>query len=200
MTGDRPLRADAQRNRRRILQAAEEVFARDGLSVAVDEVARHAGVGVGTLYRHFPTKEALFEAIVETRLGDLVEACDVHAPGGAGEALFTFLEKMAELVARKHDLYDALSAAGVDFKSRCADQVACLEAGLDRLRREAVVAGEVRADVTTPQVLGLVIGACVGSDRSGMEARSCHQMLRVVFDGLRARSGAEAATPPGSRG
>ena len=72
----RPLRADARRNRAKVLEAAEEVFASEGLAVPIDEVARRAGVGVGTVYRHFPTKEALFEAIVVARLEALVERAE----------------------------------------------------------------------------------------------------------------------------
>ena len=71
--GARPMRADAVKNRQRILEAAEEIFATEGVSVPIDAVAERAGVGVGTLYRHFPTKEALFEAIVMARLEYLLE-------------------------------------------------------------------------------------------------------------------------------
>ena len=94
--GGRPVRADAVENRRRILEAAEVVFAREGVSVPVDVVAERAGVGVGTLYRHFPTKEALFEAIVMTKLESMVEgaaaALDAGSGEDPGEALFSFLQ------------------------------------------------------------------------------------------------------------
>ena len=77
--GARPMRADAVKNRQRILDAAEAIFATEGLSVPIDTVAERAGVGVGTLYRHFPTKEALFEAIVTARLEYLLELARAHA-------------------------------------------------------------------------------------------------------------------------
>ena len=86
------MRADAVKNRQRILEAAEAIFATEGLSVPIDTVAERAGVGVGTLYRHFPTKEALFEAIVMARLEYLLELAKAQA-GAAdpGDALFSFL-------------------------------------------------------------------------------------------------------------
>lgn len=183
----RPMRADAVRNRRRILEAAEEVFAKEGLSVPVDVVAERAGVGVGTLYRHFPTKEALFEAIVVTKLEELVGASRDPGTADPGEAFFGFLLRMADQVSLKHDLFDALAAAGIDFKSRCAASVEELEQGLDQLRRRAVDAGAVRDDVTTPQVIGLVVGACLGAERPGLDTQSSRQLMTVVCDGLRAR-------------
>lgn len=184
-TGDRPLRADAVRNRRRILDAAEAVFARDGVSVPIDEVAQEAGVGVGTLYRHFPTKEELFEAIALRRIDDLLAVCDAGRDRQPTDAFFGFLRQIAEEASLKHDLIDALGSAGSDFKTRCADKVAALEEGVDRLRARAVEAGGVRADVTTTQVLGLVMGACRAVEGSAEELASCEHMLDVVFDGLR---------------
>ncbi|MGH9028096.1 MAG: TetR/AcrR family transcriptional regulator, partial [Acidimicrobiales bacterium] len=137
--------------------------------------------------RHFPTKEALFEAIVLTRLSDLVDAtkcCDEDDPG---RAFFDFLMKMAEQVSLKHDLFDALAEAGIDFKARCGDSVEELEQGLDHLRRLAVDSGQVRGDVTTSEVMGLVIGACHGADRAGIDKQSSLQMMKVVCDGLKTR-------------
>ncbi len=111
----RPLRADARRNRAKVLVAAEEVFASEGLSVPIDEVARRAGVGVGTVYRHFPTKEALFEAIVIARLEALVErAEELCAADDPGTALFTFISELVDLAVKKKDLTDELARAGVE--------------------------------------------------------------------------------------
>lgn len=186
-TAFRPLRADAVRNRQRILEAAEEVFAKEGISVPVDVVAERAGVGVGTLYRHFPTKEALFEAIVVTKLDRLIEDSAGVGRGDAAETFFGFLMKMADQASLKHDLFDALAAAGVDFKSTCADKVEALRGSLDRLRQRAVDSGQVRADVTIDQIMGLVIGACKGVDRPGLDGHDPRLMVGVVCDGLRAR-------------
>lgn len=183
----RGMRADAVRNRRRILDAAEQIFASQGLSVPVDEVACAAGVGVGTVYRHFPTKEALFEAIVFTRLSELVDATRVAADADPGEAFFSFLDRFADQVRLKHDLFDALAAAGVDVKSRCGGLRQELESGVERLREQAVRAGALRDDVSTPQVMGLVIGTCLATQRPLADKMAGDRMLRVVYDGLRTR-------------
>src|SRR5271170_7879529 len=110
MTQPRPLRADAERNRQRVLEIAQQVFATEGLAVPIDEIARRAGLGVGTLYRHFPTKEALFEAIVIGRIEGLVD----YAREGArapdpGVAFFGFLSRMVEEGSAKKDFLGALA-------------------------------------------------------------------------------------------
>lgn len=182
--GTRPLRADAARNRQRILEAAEEVFARDGIAVPIDTVAERAGVGVGTLYRHFPTKEALFEAVVLRRLDELLGI--VGAPADdATEAFFAFLVQMGEQVALKHDLFDALAEAGVDLEARCAAKVDTLKAEVRSLHERAVAYGGIRADVTADEVMGLVIGACSHAQAPGAVDDSTRRMVRVVCDGLR---------------
>lgn len=184
----RPMRADAVKNRGRILEAAEEVFAADGLSVPVDVVAERAGVGVGTLYRHFPTKEALFEAIVVTRLDALLGSADSAAADvDGGEAFFSFLHRFAMEASMKHDLVDALALAGVDIKSTCAAKFDELQAALQRLLDGALACGAVRGDVTTAEVLGLVVGVCHAAGQAGV-AGTLDRMIEVVSDGLRARA------------
>ncbi len=139
--GCRPMRADAVKNRQRILDAAEAIFATEGLAVPIDAVAERAGVGVGTLYRHFPTKEALFEAIVAARLEDLLELAKARAGAGdPGDALFAFLGEFAHQASAKHDLFDALSSAGIDIKSSCAEMVDEMKRSIDVLRQRAVAA------------------------------------------------------------
>src|SRR3984893_11319753 len=91
----KPLRADAARNRARVLETAYETFAAEGLSVPIDEIARRAGVGAGTVYRHFPTKEDLFKAVVESRLRHLItEGRAPRDDRGPNHAPFTFLRSM----------------------------------------------------------------------------------------------------------
>lgn len=185
---DRPLRADAMANRRRILEAAEEIFTKEGISVPVDVVAERACVGVGTLYRHFPTKEALFEAIVLTKVDDLIESAKHREGDDPTEAFFSFLMQVADQASLKHDLFDALAASGVDFKSRCYDRVEELEQSLDELRRLAVESGGVRDDVTIHEIMGLVMGASRVPERSNMGSHEPRRMVEIVCDGLRARS------------
>ena len=116
----RPLRADAARNRARVLDIAYETFAAEGFSVPIDEIARRAGVGAGTVYRHFPTKEALFQAVIEGRMRHLVAdgraLLDEPEPG---EALFTFLRSMVlQWGATDRGLVDALGRLGIDIERR----------------------------------------------------------------------------------
>lgn len=184
----RPMRADAVKNRRSILDAAEAVFATEGLSVPVDVVAERAGVGVGTLYRHFPTKEALFEAIVTTRLQELVDSANQAATADdPGEALFSFLRTFGNQASVKHDVVDALSVAGVDIKSRCAALFDELQIRIQHLLERAAAFGAVRSDVTTAEVIGLVVGACHAAEQVGLGAAP-ERMLDVVCDGLRPRA------------
>lgn len=188
-TDQGPKRADAVKNRQRILAAAQEVFSSQGLSVPVDAVAARAGVGVGTLYRNFPTKEALFEAIVSEALHGLLEQAEACAVSSdPGQALFTFLGEFVSRAVSKQDLRDALDAAGIDFKSRFAAPVAEIQRCVDRMLQRAVAAGTVRDDVTMPEVMGLVTGACHAAEYSGLDAASCRRMVEVVCDGLHPHS------------
>jgi AcrR family transcriptional regulator len=184
----RAMRSDAVKNRERILEAAEAVFSAQGLSAPIDMVAERAGVGVGTLYRHFPTKEALFEAIVLTGLQDLVKAADAGSDDGdvdAGDAFFAFLRVFSRTVSMKHDLVDALGDAGIDIKSQCADTVGDLESKVQRILDRAEDAGAVRKGVTTKEVMGLLIGACQAAERSAPDIASRDRMVDIVCDGLR---------------
>jgi AcrR family transcriptional regulator len=190
----RPMRADAVKNRARILAAAEEIFATEGVSVPIDRVAEKAGLGVGTLYRHFPTKEALFEAIVRARLENLLETVKTQreAPD-AGEALFSFLRAIAQQASSKRDLFEALGSAGIDIKSQCSEMVDEIKRNVDVLRQRAVDAGDLRCDVSTDEMFGLVMGACQASEHAGSDEAGCQRMVEIVCDGLRS-----AVVPSGS--
>lgn len=184
----RPMRADAVKNRQRILEAAEEIFAAEGVSVPIDAVADRAGVGVGTLYRHFPTKEALFEAIVVARLESLLELAKSHAGSDQpGDALFCFLGEFAQQASAKHDLFDALSSAGIDIKSNCSEMVDEMKRNIDVLLQDAVRAGQVRSDVSTDEMIGLVVGVCSAGGHSHYDDATLTRMVEVVCDGLRPR-------------
>jgi len=182
----RPMRADAVKNRARILAAAEEIFATEGVSVPIDRVAEKAGLGVGTLYRHFPTKEALFEAIVVERLEDLLETVRAQRDASdAGEALFSFLRAIAQQASAKRDLFEALGSAGIDIKSQCSEMMDEIKRNVDALRQRAVEAGALRNDVSTEEIFGLVMGACQASGHAGSDDAGCQRMVEIVCDGLR---------------
>ena len=175
----RPLRADAARNREKVLQAARQAFAESGYGVPLDEIAAHAGVGPGTVYRHFPSKEALFEAVVTARITDLVRDARARADADdPGEAFFGFLARIAGEAAAKRDLPDAISVAG----SLRED----LFAALDLLLRRAQQAGAVRAGIVTSDLIVLLKGMFAGLAGSTDPARH-ERVFAVLADGLRAR-------------
>jgi len=182
--GERSLRADAQRNREKVLRAAREAFAASGYGVPLDAIAALAGVGPGTVYRHFPSKEALFEAVVGARVGDLIDdARERGAAADPGAAFFGFLGRIGQEAAAKRDLPDAISVDG-------AAQEALREA-LGVLLSRAQQAGAVRADVTVPDLIVLLKGL-MGSLRevppgpAGAAQRD--RVIAVVMDGLRQRA------------
>jgi AcrR family transcriptional regulator len=168
-----------------VLQVAQEVFATEGLAVPIDEIARRAGLGVGTLYRHFPTKEALFEAIVVGRMEQLVE----HARAGStardrGAAFFGFLEKIVEEGPAKRDFLTALAGTGVDLERIAAIKQRMKRAAAVLLER-AQKAGAVRSDVSAADVFTLVMGTVGAADRQGAGGAERKRLLVVIFDGLR---------------
>jgi AcrR family transcriptional regulator len=180
----RPLRADAQRNRTRVLEAAESVFASEGISVPIDVIAEKAGVGVGTVYRHFPNKEKLFEAILVERFGELIaEARSRIGAADPGAAFYGFLDHVVDASMSKRDLIQALIGAGVEFDEVVGDIKLELEDAMGELLRAAQAAGAVRADVSETLVMSLVGATCMSGDHI-KNAAPC-EMLAIVCDGLR---------------
>ncbi|WP_214325587.1 TetR/AcrR family transcriptional regulator [Nonomuraea sediminis] len=169
------IRADAARNRAKILDAAEAVFAEHGITASTEEVARIAGVGIGTVFRHFPTKESLVEAvfagIVQGFVDQARRLCDAEDPG---RALFDFLEGMVEVSATKAAYADAVAAA----EDALAEGRRELPRALDTLLTRAQQAGVVRRDVSMPELLALTAAVA----RTGEHAATS---LRIVMDGLK---------------
>jgi AcrR family transcriptional regulator len=174
---DRPLRADAARNREKVLRAAREAFAESGYGVPLDEIAARAGVGPGTVYRHFPAKEALFEAVVTSRVEDLVADARARADAAdPGEAFFGYLARIAEESAAKRDLPDAISIAG----SLRED----IFAALDLLLRRAQQAGAVRPEARTSDLIVLLKG--MFASLAGSTDPALRELVfAVLADGLR---------------
>src|SRR3954465_151943 len=119
----RPLRADAARNRARVLEVAYETFAAEGLAVPIDEIARRAGVGAGTVYRHFPTKEDLYRAVIEDRINRIVDdGRGLLASDNPGQALFAFLRSMVlQWGATDRGLAESLAGFGGDVRGALAE-------------------------------------------------------------------------------
>lgn len=186
MQAVRSLRADARRNRRRLLEAATEAFATDGLSVPLDEIARRAGVGPGTLYRHFPSKELLFEAVLLERFQRLVEeAKALRGSDEPGDALLSFIDRLAAEAAPKRDLIDALASGGTDLSATLAAEAAKLRREIGRLLNRAQASGVIRAGITADDLMALISGVLL-SLRSASAARADPQrVLEVLRDGLR---------------
>ncbi|MFI1094468.1 TetR/AcrR family transcriptional regulator [Streptomyces sp. NPDC020917] len=187
---DKPLRADARRNRDRLLEVARDAFAQEGVAVPLDEIARRAGVGPGTLYRHFPTKEALLEAVVHERMRRLVASAEqLGESGDAGAAFFGFLDHMVREAAPKRDLVDALIGAGVDVRAAVAEPAARLREETERLLVRAQHAGAVRPDVTSADVMALLSGLLVAVRSAAHPDAVAARMTAVLLDGLRDRPG-----------
>jgi len=183
---ERPLRADAQRNRDRILEVARETFTQEGLSVPVDLIAERANVGVGTFYRHFPNKEVLAGAILASRLESLIgEAEQLEGAPDPGDAFFGFLRLMAERSSADMALADAFTEAGYDVKSGSAEFKERLLETLARMLARAQASGAVRADLTSSDVLALMAASCMATGRFGLSGADRDRVLGVVFDGLR---------------
>jgi AcrR family transcriptional regulator len=179
----RPLRADAVRNRARVLDVAYETFAAEGLSVPIDEIARRAGVGAGTVYRHFPTKDALFQAVIEDQLQHLVDdGYGLLKSEGPGEALFTFLRSIVlQWGATNRGLVDALAGIGIDIASAAQAEDAFL-AVLGELLRAAQQAGSARPDIGVREVKSILVG-CQAMEAYNSELAG--RVTEVVVDGLR---------------
>jgi AcrR family transcriptional regulator len=180
----RPLRADAARNRARVLEVAYETFATEGLSVPIDEIARRAGVGAGTVYRHFPTKESLFTAIVTERMGRLVEdAKKIAKSRDAGEAFFAFLSRVVEEGATDLGLVDALAGMGFDIRTAAPEAEDSFMTTLDTLLGRAQRAGAVRSDVDVRDVKILLVG-CQAMQRYNPDLAVTRRVLDIIGKGL----------------
>ena len=194
---EKTIRADAARNRQRILQAAEEIFSGSGKAVPIDVVAERAGLGIGTLYRHFPTKAALFSAIVTDRFERLVRELEpVSATDDPFHALVTFVQGLGAQFAMKKDLIDALGPEQISYGDRMVCAKKDLHVVLDTILERGRKAGTVREDVTSSDVFCLV-HAVHALDTSDMEARC--RFMSVICDGLRAPAAATSKSRAPSR-
>ncbi|MBD0694630.1 TetR/AcrR family transcriptional regulator [Streptomyces sp. CBMA123] len=187
-TQERPLRADAARNRARLLDTATQVFATRGVGVPTEEIARAAGVGVGTLFRHFPTKEALLEAVMVRKLETIAtQAAQLPADSAPAEAFFDCFRLVVEQSAGKNEFAQALAAAGVDAHAALRDAGAAIRAQLTELLARAQRAGALRPELGPPELVALLIGATTTMEHLGDDAAARERIFAVLFDGLRPR-------------
>jgi AcrR family transcriptional regulator len=183
----RELRADARRNRERVLRTAQQLFTTEGLGVSLDEIARRAGVGPGTVHRHFPAKEALYLAVAINQIEQLVAEAEVLAATGDPAALFTLLSQMMATGAENVAVKSALTAAEFDLRTAAPGVAADLTRHVADLLDRAHAAGVARRDATVDEVMALVAGAFAAIRHAGAETsrtRSAH-IAQIILDGLR---------------
>lgn len=196
---DKPLRRDAERNRQRILDAARELFAEQGLGVTLNDVAHHAGVGVGTVYRRFPDKAQLIEELFEQRLEELLAlADDALEDPDPWRGLKSFMASVLGLVASNRGMKDLITAntEGLERVSRVRSRL--LPVGVELVRR-AQEAGQVAEDVSAADlpVIQLMLGTLVDASRD-VSPDLWRRYLGILTRGLSAHPELEPGleTPP----
>jgi AcrR family transcriptional regulator len=181
-------RADAIRNRERVLEAAKAVFSAGGPDASLEAVARTAGVGIGTLYRHFPTREALFEAVYRRevqQLADLAEQLKQEAK--PVDALRHWMRSNVKFVATKKGMSAALALAAYKNSELFSYSFERLTQAVGELLDRAIAAGEIRDDISPEDLLRALVGMCYLQDQPGWQT-SVLRLVDVFIDGLRNRS------------
>lgn len=197
-------RADAVRNRERVLEAAKVVFSAGGPEASLEAVAKRAGVGIGTLYRHFPTREDLFEAVYRREVEQLSELAEhLRSANDPVDALRRWLRSAVEFVATKKGMSAALALTYQSSSELAAFSMERLTKAIGSLLDRAVAAGQMRGDVSPEDLLRALIGMCYMHDQPGWQS-SVLRMLDVFVDGLRVqprtKARTRAAAKPAKRG
>ncbi|WP_328564396.1 helix-turn-helix domain-containing protein [Streptomyces coelicoflavus] len=181
----RPLRADAQRNRDKILTAAVRVFSEEGLDAHLERIAKEAGVGSGTLYRNFPTREALIEAAYRNevaRLCDSVPGLLAELP--PAEALRAWTRRFVDYATAKFGMADALRTVVASGGNPYGDSRELIQTALTTLMDTAVEAGEIRSDIGSADMFAALAGIALTSARPDQREQA-ERLLDLVLDGLR---------------
>jgi AcrR family transcriptional regulator len=184
----KPLRADAQRNRDRLLTVAVRAFSEDGPEVTLESIARDAGVGIGTLYRHFPTREALVEAAYRNELGRLCDAAaDLLQAGPPDQATRVWMDRFIDYMTTKRGMADALRALIACGGDPFAQSRGRLLGAITTLLAAGAAAGTMRGDVEPGDVLASLSGVSLAAGEPGQRDQA-RRMLDLLMDGLRYRS------------
>jgi AcrR family transcriptional regulator len=187
MTSARSMRADAQRNRERLLDVAVRTFARTGLDVSLEAIAKEAGVGIGTLYRHFPTREALIDAAYRNELARLCDSVDdLLRDLPPDQALRAWMDRFVDYMTTKRGMGDALRAliaSGGDPFSESRDR---LTAAVTTLLHAGAEAGTLRSDVTPDDLLVSLSGVSLATSEP-QQREQANRLLDLLMDGLRPR-------------
>jgi AcrR family transcriptional regulator len=176
----RPQRADARRNFDALLAAAREAFGENGTEASLEDIARRAGVGIGTLYRNFPTRQDLFESVYVEEINQLSAAASAASALPPWPALTTWLERFVQYVATKRAIIEALNHESEMFRACRATMYAAGEPLLARAQE----AGEVRTDATFDDVLRLVSGI---TSAAFVDNEQRTRVLMFALDGLRVK-------------
>ncbi len=182
----RPMRADARRNRRRLVEVATEAFAGQGADAPLEEIARRAGVGIGTLYRHFPDRDALVAAVFQGELDALVDlAARLSGQRPPVAALSAWMSAVVRHTAAYRGLGDSLMCGRAESMGVCQDRLRAAGAELLSTARNA---GEVRADARIEDLMHLVCAVALAADRSPADPGLADRLLDLAVDGLRTRT------------
>jgi AcrR family transcriptional regulator len=184
------MRADARRNRDQILRAAQEVFAAKGVTVSTEEVAASANVSIGTVFRHFPTKQALLEAMLLDRLAQLTAITDALSQHkDAGHAFFSLLTLIIDGARTSLAFSDTLLQVGVDVHKYPPQLWKGLKHRIATLLERAQRAGAVRSDLKMKELILLIVGISRATQHHSWNAKSQTKVLQILFDGLRPAHG-----------
>ena len=179
----RPIRADAQRNRARILDAAHDVFTEGGPHASTEEVARRAGVAIGTVFRHFPTKADLLQALMRQVLQRITdEAADLVAHGDPATALFEFFALLVRRTAASRTAVSLLAEEGTEVS--ITGPIGSLADTVGHLLARGQEAGAVRAEVQPDEVMALLDSTCQGALRGNWNPDLRDRTLDIIFTGL----------------
>jgi AcrR family transcriptional regulator len=185
--GGRALRADARRNRDRLLSAAVRAFSQDGADVTLDAIAKDAGVGIGTLYRHFPTREALIEAAYRSELARLCGAVpDLLQEMRPDEATRAWMDRYIEYMTTKRGMADALRAVIASGGTPYAQSRDRLITAITSLLQAGAASGTLRADIEPADVLASLSGISLAAGEPAQRAQA-RRLLDLLMDGLRYR-------------
>jgi AcrR family transcriptional regulator len=191
-TAVRQLRADARRNRERILEAAKEVFGEQGADAQMDDVARRAGVGVGTVYRHFPNKDVLMGELVTEKFRTFTEqAHEALEEEDAWKGFCDLLERTAGHMAENVALQDALRTTSAAFEYAEPARLE-LNGAIDKLVKRAQRQGTMRKDFKAEELGMLMGGLCASMNGPLPGPPDWHRHLEILLDGLRAQPAARA--------
>ena len=180
-------RADAERNRARLLDAARSAFASGDATVTLDQIARDAGVGIGTLYRHFPTREALVEALYRKELADLcASAGDLLEAHPADQALRAWMDRFAGYVAAKREMADALRAVFASGAVTMSQARGELTAAVREILDAGIATGTLRDDVHAEDIVATIVGMFTATSLEGGREQ-LDRMFDLLTDAVRRR-------------